>query len=68
MAQTETERDTAQQGREGQVERGNKTTVRIGRGDAIKMKGWAGGSSVRAVFVSTVCDCPVGLLHLVQSK
>lgn len=68
MAQTETERDTTQQGREKQVEGGNKTTVRTGRGDAIEMKGWTDGGSVRAVFVLTVCDCPVGLLHLVESK
>lgn len=26
------------------------------------------GSSVREGFVSTVCDCSVGLLHLVESK
>lgn len=65
---TQTERDAAQQGRARQVERGNKTTVRTGRGDAIEMKGWMGGSIVRAVFVSAVCDCPVGLLHLGESK
>lgn len=50
------------------MERGNKTTVRTGRGDAIEMKGWMGGNIVRAVFVNIVCDCPVGLLYLVESK
>lgn len=50
------------------MERGNKTTVRTGRGDAIEMNGWTDGGSVRAVFVSILCDCPVGLLHLVESK
>lgn len=50
------------------MERGNKTTVRAGRGDAIEKKGWTDGGSVRAVFVSTACDCSVGLLHLVESK
>ena len=66
MAQTE--RDTAQQGGERQVERGNKTTERKGRGDAIEMRGWMDVKGVRAGFVSTVRDCPVGLLHLVESK
>jgi len=61
-------RHTAQQGRERQVERGNKTTVRTGRGDAIEIKGWTDGGTVGAVFVSIVCDCPVGLLNLVESK
>ncbi len=58
----------AQQGTERQVERGNKTTVRTGRGDAIEMKGWTDRGGVPAIFVSTVCDCSVGLLHLVESK
>lgn len=50
------------------MERGNKTTARTGRGDTIEMKGWTDGGSVRAVFVGIVCDCPVGLLHLAESK
>lgn len=50
------------------MERGNKATVRTSRGDAIEMKGWTDGGSVRVVFVSIVCDCHVGLLHLVESK
>lgn len=51
------------------MERGNKTTVKTGGGgDAIEKKGWMNGGSVRAVFVSTACDCSVGLLHLVESR
>ena len=67
-AQTETERETAQQGGERQVERGNKTRVRTSRGATIWMKRWTDGSGVRTGFVSTIFDCTVGLLYLVVSK
>lgn len=42
--------------------------MRADGGEAIEMRGWMDGGSVSAVFVSTVYDSSVGLLHLVESK
>lgn len=36
------------------MERGNKTTVRTGRGDVIGMEGWMDGGSVIAFFLSVL--------------